>query len=68
MKIDYKSFNVKDLGSLFVIGILLLVVVALVTMFISPMLTTLIPSLFATPLGLTDTLLFLILITLVVKR
>lgn len=63
---DYLNFNIKELGSLLLVGLLLFIVVAVVMHFIAPILVTM--GLIVTPLTLTDTILVLILVTLVVRK
>jgi hypothetical protein len=64
--VDFK-FDVKTLGNLLGIGITLLIVIALLMVFISPLLTTLLPTIFVAKMTLTEVLLFLILVRLHVK-
>lgn len=66
MKIS-TNLNLKELGELLVVGILLLIVFQIVTAFVVPVLAK-IGLVAATGLGVTDTFLFLILLTLVVKK
>lgn len=68
MKIDYTKINVKDIGHLLVVGILLFVVAVLVMKFVAPLLGVILPTVFGGTLTLTDTLLFLILLTMVVRH
>ena len=63
--IDYKSFNLKELGGLVILGIVLLLVVFLVHT-ILPTIVALIPGM--PVFGLTDVLLFLILIKLTLVK
>jgi hypothetical protein len=62
---DYKSFNLKELGGLIILGIILLLVVFLVHA-ILPTLVALIPGMPA--FGLTEVLLFLILVRLTLVK
>lgn len=59
--IDYKSFNLKELGGLVILGLVLLLVVFLVYT-ILPTIVGLIPGM--PTFGLTDVLLFLVLVRL----
>ncbi|MCE3231926.1 MAG: hypothetical protein K0R98_183 [Rickettsiaceae bacterium] len=61
--INFKEWNVKHLGDIVVSIIVLLLGVAFVMGFISPVLTAALPAVF-TKLTLTDTLLLLILLRL----
>lgn len=63
--IDYKSFNLKELGGLVILGIVLLLVVFLVHT-ILPTVVALIPHM--PTFGLTDVLLFLILVRLTIMK
>lgn len=63
---NYLDFNVRELGSLLLVGLLLFIIIAVVMHFISPILVTM--GLVTVPLTLTDTLLVLILIALVVRK
>ncbi len=63
--IDYKSFNLKELGGLVILGIVLLLVVFLVYT-ILPTVVGLIPGM--PTFGLTDVLLFLVLVRLVLIK
>ncbi len=68
MTINYKDWNMKNLGHLLVLGFVFTVIIAVIHMFISPLLTLVLPTVFTTGLSLTDTLLFLLLITQMVKK
>jgi hypothetical protein len=68
MSINYKDWNMKNLGHLLVLGLVFTVIIAVIHMFVSPLLVLILPSVFTAPLSLTDTLLFLILITQMVKK
>lgn len=65
--IDYKNWNLKHLGHMVVLSIILILVIGMIHLFVSPLLTTLFPAVFTTALTLTDTILFLILLKLVVR-
>lgn len=66
--VNYKDWNLKHLGNLVVLGIILILLITMIHIFVSPLLVTLLPMVFTTTLTLTDTLLFLILLRLVVTR
>jgi hypothetical protein len=68
MSINYKDWNMKNLGHLLVLGLVFTVIIAVIHMFVSPLLVLILPTVFTAPLTLTDTLLFLILITQMVKK
>ncbi len=63
--IDYKGFNLKELGGLVILGLVLLLVVFLVYT-ILPTVVSLIPGM--PTFGLTDVLLFLILVRLIIIK
>lgn len=62
----YLNLNVKEFVSLIVTGLLLVIGIAIVMNFIVPILVTI--GLLHTAFTLTDTLFFLILLTLIVKK
>jgi hypothetical protein len=62
--VDFKTFNLKHIGHLVTLGVILVIIIALITLFVSPILTTVLPGVFATSLTLTDTLLFMLLVVL----
>lgn len=62
--INFKDWNVKTLGDLVVLGIILIVVVSIFMTFINPLLVALLPTIFTHTLSVTDVLLLLILIRL----
>jgi hypothetical protein len=68
MSINYKDWNMKNLGHLLVLGLVFTVIIAVIHMFVSPLLVLVLPTVFTAPLSLTDTLLFLLLITQMVKK
>lgn len=61
------KLDVKDLGNIVGISITLLIVIALLMAFLSPLLVTILPTIFAVKLSLVEVLLFLILVRLYVK-
>ena len=65
--VNFKDWNLKHLGNMIIVGFVLVILIAMIHMFVSPLLTVLFPAVFVTTLTLTDTLLFLILLRLVVK-
>lgn len=65
--INFKEWNVKELGNLVVLGIVLIVVITVFTTFVNPLLVTILPTIFAHGLTITDVLLLLILIRLHTK-
>ncbi len=62
--INFKEWNLKHVGEIVLLGIVLIFVVTLITTFVSPLLMTILPTIFTTALSLTDTLLLLILVRL----
>lgn len=68
MKLDYKNWSVKDLGHIVVVSIILVVLITVMTLFVSPLLTTVLPMVFTTKLTLTEILLFFVLVRLVVNK
>ncbi|NDF12186.1 MAG: hypothetical protein EB060_05170 [Proteobacteria bacterium] len=68
MTVNYKDWNMKNLGNYLVLGIVFFVLIAVIHMFVSPLLVLILPTVFAAPLTITETILFLILITLFVKK
>lgn len=60
--VDFKTWNVKKLGDLIITMIVLLFFVTIVHMVISPLLVTILPTVFTAKLTITDTILFLILV------
>jgi len=65
--VNFKDWNVKELGNMVVLGIVLVVIIALFMTFINPLLVSVLPTIFTTALTITDVLLLLILIRLHVK-
>ncbi len=65
--VNFKDWHMTRLGNLILVGLMLVVLIILIHVFVSPLLVTLVPTVFTTPLTLTDTLLFFILIRLIVK-
>ncbi len=68
MGINYKEWNVKDLGDFFIVGFILTVVIAIMHLFISPLLGLILPVVFTAPLTITDILLFLLLVVMLLRR
>lgn len=68
MKLDFKTWNVMELGRMIVLGIILIVVVAIFHVVVSPVLVAVLPSVFTAPLSVTDILLFMILIRTFVDK
>lgn len=68
MTINYKEWNLRNLGHLIILGLIITVVIGVMHLVVSPLLMALLPMVFTTTLTLTDTLLFLVLITLLVHR
>lgn len=67
MKLNYMNWNIRDIGHLVVVAIIFVVLIAVMHIFVSPLLTLVLPTVFVAPLTLTEILLFLLLIRLVVK-
>lgn len=65
--ISIKSFDVKHLGEILVLGIVLLVVITIFMTVINPLLTTVLPTVFTHGLTLTDTILLFVLMKLYTK-
>mgnify|MGYP000901308673 CR=1 FL=1 len=65
--VDFKTMNLKVLGNVVILAILLIVAIAVIMVFVGPILTTVLPGVFAGGIGLTDTLLLLILLRLFIK-
>jgi hypothetical protein len=65
--INFKEWNVKELGNYAVLGIVLILVVSVFMTFINPLLVTILPTIFTHTLTITDVLLLLILMRLHVK-
>lgn len=65
--VNFKNWDLEHLGNMILLGFALIMIVTVVHVFVSPLLVTLLPSVFTTGLTLTDTLLFLILMRLIVK-
>jgi len=63
--INYKDWNLKHIGNLFVLSVVFILVISLVQTVVGPLLMKLLPSVFATTITLTDILLFFIFIRLV---
>lgn len=61
------KLDVKDLGNLVGISITMIIVIALLMAFVSPLLVSILPTIFTVKLTLTEVLLFLMLIRLHVK-
>ncbi len=68
MKLDYKNWSVKDLGHIVIVSIILVVLITIMMLFVSPVLTTVLPMVFTTKLTLTEVLLFFVLVRLVVNK
>lgn len=62
--LDFKTWNLKHIGHLVTLGVILVIIIALMHLFVSPILTTVLPGVFVTSLTLTDTLLFMLLVVL----
>lgn len=65
--VNFKTLNIKELGNLVVLGIVLLVVISILMIFVNPLLVTILPTVFTHGLSVTEILLLLILIRLHVK-
>jgi hypothetical protein len=65
--VNFKTFNVKELGNLVTLGIVLILVISIFMTFVNPLLVTVLPTIFTHTLSVTDVLLLLILIRLHVK-
>ncbi len=65
--ITFKDWNVKHLGDMLLLGVVLILIVTLMHMVVSPLLTTVLPTVFIAKLTLTDILLFLILVRLALR-
>ncbi len=65
--INFKEWNIKELGNLVVLGMVLILVVSIFMTFINPLLVTVLPTIFTHALTITDVLLLLILIRLHIK-
>lgn len=65
--VNFKEWNIKELGNLVVLGMVLIVVISIFMTFVSPLLVTVLPTIFTHALSITDVLLLLILIRLHVK-
>lgn len=68
MTVDYKTWNLKTLGNLFVLGLVMAVIIGMIHLVVSPLLMTILPTVFLAPLSLTETLLFLLLLVLMINR
>ena len=65
--VNFKAWNVKELGNLATLAIVLLIVMSIFMTFVNPLLVTILPTIFTHTLSVTDVLLLLILIRLHVK-
>jgi hypothetical protein len=65
--VNFRTFNVKELGNLVTLGSVLILVISIFMTFINPLLVTVLPTIFTHTLSITDVLLLLILIKLHVK-
>jgi|GEM_PF-6496806 len=65
--VNFKTFNIKELGNLVTLGIVLILVISIFMTFVNPLLVTVLPTIFTHALSITDVLLLLILIRLHVK-
>ena len=65
--INFKEWNIKELGNMVVLGIVLIVIISVFMTFVNPLLVTVLPTIFTHSLTITDVLLLLILIRLHVK-
>ncbi len=65
--INFKEWNLKYIGNVVFVSIILVVFAAVIKTFIGPLLVTVLPTIFATPLTLTETLLLLMLVRLHTK-
>ena len=65
--INFKEWNIKELGNMVVLGIVLVVIISVFMTFVNPLLVTVLPTIFTHSLTITDVLLLLILIRLHVK-
>lgn len=62
--VNFKEWNVKELGNLVILAIVLLIVTTMFMTFINPLLVTVLPTVFTHTLSVTDVLLLLILVRL----
>lgn len=65
--INFREWNIKELGNFVVLGIVLILVVSIFMTFVNPLLVTVLPTIFTHALTITDVLLLLILMRLYVK-
>jgi len=65
--INYKDWNMKHFGNLVVLSIVLILLIALVHTFVTPLLVGILPTVFTGTISLTDILLFFVLIRLITK-
>jgi hypothetical protein len=65
---DIKNFSMKHLGDLLVVTLFTVFLIVLFHMIISPLLVTILPTVFTAKLTVTDTLLFVLLVTLISKK
>jgi hypothetical protein len=65
--INFKEWNIKELGNYSVLGIVLILVISVFMTFVNPLLVTVLPTIFSHALSITDVLLLLILIRLHTK-
>lgn len=68
MTVNYKDWNLTNLGQLVILGIVFTLIIAAMHFFVSPLLVMVLPTVFTTGLSLTEVLLFLILITLYIRK
>lgn len=66
--INLKDFNLKHLGDILVMGFVTMLIVALFHTVLSPILVSVLPTVFTTSLSLTDTILLVLLVTIIGKK
>ncbi len=68
MTVNYKDWNLTNLGHLILLGFVFTLIIAFIHVVVSPILVMVLPSIFTGTLSLTEVLLFLILMTLYIRK
>ncbi len=66
--VNFKEWTLRHFGDVMLLGVLTIVLVTIFHLIISPLLVTILPAVFTAKLTITDTLLFVLLMTILGKK
>ncbi len=66
--VNFKEWSLKHIGDVLLLALFTTIVVAMFHLVISPLLVTILPTIFITKLTITDTLLFVLLMVVLGKK